>query len=636
MIEPQSYEEIKKTERLPSPRGVALRLMELCRQDNASLVEIVRTLNADPALTGQVIKIANSPVYARPRPVVSLSPEVIISIGIQTLRQMVLAFSLISVYRKGDCKAFDYESFWSRSTATALAANHLGALVPVAPCAELFTCGLLCDIGRLTLASVYPDSYSDILRQCLRQSDLLNMERQAYALDHNQLTAAMMQDWGIPKLFSEAALFHESPETCEYPAASRPYNLVYVLHLATQLAKSCFLDDYQRSAELPRLFKTAEKIGVTPEQLVQLGDQMLNEWREWSGLLHLASPDAVRFSELEPQAADSAAAPDFADPAMTQGIRLLVADGDAALLMLFAKKLSSLGYQVYSAGDGNQALQLVSSHAPHVVIADATLPGINGLALCKAIRQMAAGRGIYFIILTAHKEKGHLVEAFQAGADDFMTKPIGAKTLLGRLSAGTRIVRLQQALEQEQQHQQLSDTVDTDINAALSDPLTHLPNRRYAMARLGEQWVLAEQNHVPFCCLRLKPDGYGAIAAQYPQNQQIQLLQQFADRLRDASRQADIICHLGREDFLIICPNTPIGTAAPYAGRLLSHMVQAPFQLEGASRPIDLTISIGATANSADIRNVDHLLKTCESALAEAIASGGGRVCITTKPLVGV
>lgn len=635
MIDTQRYEEIRKNERLPSPRGAALRLMELCRRENVSLTEIVRTLGTDPALAGQVIKMANAPVYGRARPVVALSPDVIASIGILTLRQMVLAFSLISAYRQGDCKAFDYASFWSSSTATALAANNLGALVAVAPHAELFTCGLLCNIGRLTLAAVYPDAYSDLLSQCHGQGlqTLLELEQRAFSLDHNQLAAAMLLDWGVPKLFSEAVLFHETPAACTYPPDSRPYRLVYLLHLAAQLAESCFLEEHQRSAQLPRLFKTAGNIGISPEQLVRIGDQMLEEWRDWSALLQIVTHDVASFSSLEVPDALAAFKEDSPDLAIAQGIRLLVADEDAALLLLLKKKLTGLGYEVFTADDGRQAMELFIAHQPHIVISDAMMPAISGLELCRAIRQTASGHATYFIILTAHKEKGHLMAAFQAGANDFLGKPVDAKLLLGRLAAATRIARLQQMLEGEWRcRQPQADAVivaGDSASEALLNPVTHLPNRRYAMARLNEQWTLAEHNHVPFCCLRLRLDGFAAILARYGEELAHRLLCQFATLLKDTARLADIICHLDAEDFLVIAPNTPIATAAHYADRLATRIAQSPFEIDG--NPLAASASIGAAANNAGAGDAAQLLDMAEQALAQAVRNGGGSVFVAGK-----
>ncbi|WP_054774572.1 response regulator [Methylogaea oryzae] len=487
--------------------------------------------------------------------------------------------------------------------------------MPVAPHAELFTCGLLSGVGRLGLATVYPDDYSDLLARSRGCGDdgLLELERRTFSLDHNQLTAAMMLDWGIPKLFSETVLLHEGPDDCGFAVGSRAYSLVYLLHLASRLAASCFMADHERSAQLPRLFATAEKIGITPEQLVRLGDRMLDEWRDWSRLLQLHIHDDVEpFSSLD--ALSSGVHDDFADPDFARGIRLLIADDDAALVMLLSKKIASLGYTVYTAADGRQALEQIAAHAPHMVLSDVLMPEIDGIELCRTLRRRLEGRGVYFILLTAHKEKGHLVEAFQAGADDFVIKPVTVPALLGRLAAGTRIVRLQAKLEAEQARLHGEDAAGA---GEMLDRISGLPSRRYAMIRLKEQWALAERNNVPFSCLRVSLGWKGG----HDPEQLKTLLPHAARLLREASRAEDVICHFGEGQFFIVSPHSVLSTAMHFGERLLVRLAEMPATADGAA----LCVAIGATARSTAVRDEMQLLRLAEAALAQAVERGGGR-----------
>jgi two-component system cell cycle response regulator len=120
------------------------------------LPELIQAVQVDPAMVGRLLKMANSAAFGRPRPVVALTPEVLMSIGIQSVRQLVLAFSLVSGNRQGQCAEFDYEAFWSRSAATGVAMQLLGAATRAAPPPELFTVGLLANVGRLALSAIHP------------------------------------------------------------------------------------------------------------------------------------------------------------------------------------------------------------------------------------------------------------------------------------------------------------------------------------------------------------------------------------------------------------------------------------------------------------------------------------------------
>src|SRR5689334_6081386 len=156
------FDELKTTGKLPSPSGVALAIIELCRKDGVSVAEIAHAVGADPALSGRILKFANAAANAPRRPIVSV-PEAIQLVGINTVRQLVLGFSLLGQYRTGACTTFDYTRYWSRSLAVAIAAGALCLRVRSVPPDEAFTCGLLSDVGTLALATIYPDEYAELV-----------------------------------------------------------------------------------------------------------------------------------------------------------------------------------------------------------------------------------------------------------------------------------------------------------------------------------------------------------------------------------------------------------------------------------------------------------------------------------------
>ena len=112
---------------LPSPKGVALAILDTCRRDEASLDEVARVAQADPALSGRLIRQANRAARGG-RPVASV-PEAIQHIGLGTVRQLALGFSLVDNYSSGTCRGFDYSRFWSHSLLMAVGMQELGGLV---------------------------------------------------------------------------------------------------------------------------------------------------------------------------------------------------------------------------------------------------------------------------------------------------------------------------------------------------------------------------------------------------------------------------------------------------------------------------------------------------------------------------
>jgi diguanylate cyclase (GGDEF)-like protein len=197
-------DELKATNQLPSPAGVALAILRLAESELATRQEIARALQTDPALPGRVLKLANSVAAGRARAVTSVR-EAVTHLGVRLVRNVALGFSLVSQTGQGACRAFDYAGFWSRSLAMGVAAQGAAAYTARIAPAEAFTCGLLAQVGRLALASVYPEAYGPVLARGGDPADLVRLEREAFATDHNELTSAMLRDWGLPEVCVEAA-----------------------------------------------------------------------------------------------------------------------------------------------------------------------------------------------------------------------------------------------------------------------------------------------------------------------------------------------------------------------------------------------------------------------------------------------
>ena len=121
--------------------------------------------------------------------------------------------------------------------------------------------------------------------------------------------------------------------------------------------------------------------------------------------------------------------------------RVLIVDDDPTCLEMVCANLGAAGYETLTAGNGVSALAMIHQEQPRIVVSDWVMPEMDGLALCKHIR---SGQEclLYFIMLTSQSEKNQLLEAFEAGVDDFLSKPCHAGELLARVRAGSRMVRL--------------------------------------------------------------------------------------------------------------------------------------------------------------------------------------------------
>ena len=172
---------------------------------------------SDPAISGRLLKYANAAAFGRSRPVVSLH-RAIVALGSFRVRDLVIRFSVLQANRAGECSGFDYNGFWSRSLATAIACQDLARYAQIAG-EENFTIGLLSRVGELGFATLFPDDYGAILASRPDRPTLLALEEAQFGFDHRALGGAMLAEWGLPDLLIRATYHHELPTSRTCPTA---------------------------------------------------------------------------------------------------------------------------------------------------------------------------------------------------------------------------------------------------------------------------------------------------------------------------------------------------------------------------------------------------------------------------------
>ncbi|WP_018409924.1 diguanylate cyclase [Methyloversatilis thermotolerans] len=639
LIDLNRFEEIKAAGELPSPKGIALSIARTSQRGDASLAELARLIQGDPALVGRLVRAANGTLPAGSRPVVALRDALAV-LGMAAVRNLALGFSLISSNGDGLCRSFPYSRFWTGSVIRAIAMQKIMMRLRSAGVEESFSVGLLSSIGELGLASVFPVQYSRVLDEARGDAGaLLGLERQAFAMTHVELSAAMLQDWGMPRFFVSAVLGHRNALHTVFEPGSREQGLTLALGLARAVQFICMTEGAEQAVELDAARALAARMEWVPEQVGLLIDEVALDWKDWSRMLPV---DAYALPSVHPAppAAAPAGAPEqvVAQPAANDapvgdGLRVLVVEDDASTRMTLQALLQRNGYQVESAVDGVAGMDHALDFQPHIMVIDWAMPQMNGLELTRTLRQTRIGRSIYIIMLTGHEDDARLIEAFESGADDYMVKPLRPRVLEARLRAGQRLVRMQKELEIEREEirryaAELGISNRRLQEIALTDSLTGLPNRRYAMSRLGQEWAISLRSERPLSCLLIDIDHFRQINDTYGRDVADQLLERTARTLRDGARAQDVICRTGGDEFLIICPDTDIDQAMACAQRLCASVAATP-TMAGRLR-LASSISIGAAGRLAAMPDADSLLTLADQALMNAKKDGRNRACRAT------
>lgn len=630
-------QELKAMGDLPSPKGAALAVMRITRRDDVSVHELAHVVQTDPALVGRLIKAANSSQTGAHRPVAAVQDALIV-LGISTVRYLALSFSLLSNYRSGHCKNFDYRSFWSHSLACAVAAQAITAQVRVAPPEEAFSVGLLCRIGELSLATVFPQEYSRLLERRARapETPLAALERDTFAMAHADLTAAMLEDWGLPRMFVEPVFAHEAPERANFPADSRPYRLTWVLVLARQIADICMAAEDKRRSMMPQLYLIGSRLSLESEALTALCDQVVRDWRGWAEQLRIEARNVPPFDELS----RPPAAPELSQAGMPQAadnsLRVLVVDDDVNIRVLLKVMLVQAGYEVFEAADGQEGFDKAMEIAPHMLITDWLMPEMDGIDLTRSLRQTKVGRTIYILILTAVEAEEKLIEAFDAGVDDYMIKPLKSRVLGARLRAGQRVVMLQQEIERDREEirrfaAELAVTNRRLQEAALTDVLTGCFNRRYAIERFQQEWRASDRSKRPLSCLLIDIDFFKAINDSHGHDVGDAVLKQAAEAIRKGVRAQDVVCRTGGDEFTVICPESGLQAALSCGERVRKAVADIEIAV-GAIR-LRLSLSIGVAARSGDTPDIDAMIKRADEGVYKA--KQRGRNCVVSVQISG-
>src|SRR6266446_5922277 len=216
--------------------------------------------------------------------------------------------------------------------------------------------------------------------------------------------------------------------------------------------------------------------------------------------------------------------------------------------MLMTRFLNKAGYEVDAVANGSEALDKMTARYYPMLVTDWEMPEMDGVALCKAVRNMQLDGYVYALLLTARDAKEHIIAGLEAGADDYLIKPVYEPELIARLNAGRRILALEHSLR-----------VANERNRVLSitDALTGAFNRRYLMDQLPRELERCRRYAYPLSVIMCDIDHFKRINDERGHAAGDDVLQQFAVRIQKSIRgHSDWIARYGGEEFLLVLPET--------------------------------------------------------------------------------
>jgi diguanylate cyclase (GGDEF)-like protein len=235
------------------------------------------------------------------------------------------------------------------------------------------------------------------------------------------------------------------------------------------------------------------------------------------------------------------------------------------------------------------------------------------------------------LVVTGDGEDARVVEAYVAGANEFVNKPFNPKILLARVRAGQRMIELRERVESDKQELNRQNVQMTILNrklntAAMTDVLTDLPNRRYALRRLEEELAVSKAEGTPLSVILLDLDHFKPVNDRYGHDIGDLVLRETAAVLRSCTRKSEVVCRLGGEEFLVIVPQSTREASARFAERLRSAVQE--LKVNAGKYAGSVTVSLGVAGLEDGVNTVDELIKLADTRAYAAKASG--RNCVVS------
>jgi two-component system, cell cycle response regulator len=278
-------------------------------------------------------------------------------------------------------------------------------------------------------------------------------------------------------------------------------------------------------------------------------------------------------------------------------MKILIAEDDRVSCRVLEASIRHWGHEAVIAHDGLEALRaLKEENGPRVAVLDWMMPGLDGLQLCRQIRKDPLMSSTYVVLLTSKSSKDNLVEGLEAGADDYLIKPFNAHELRVRLQAASRIVNLQNSLQDRVQELELAmlekqRAEELLRNLTLTDDMTGLYNHRGFYTLIDHHQKIARRRGYGALLIYADMDNLKKINDTYGHTEGSAALVKVAQLLRKSFRESDVISRLGGDEFAVLAPDV-----LPLEGDAILDRVRTTFADYNAKglHPYPISLSIGS------------------------------------------
>lgn len=283
--------DVVNADNLPSPPTVATEILRLTRDEGVSLDDLAELISRDPALSAKFLKLANSSLFSSSAEVTSLD-KAVMRLGIKTVKLMALSFSLVGSNSTGG--GLDFDAFWKRSLAEAVAGRELALMSDRRVAEEAFLCGILSGIGQLAMNQVMPEPFSKVI-EASGGIPTAAQEREILGYDHYDVGGALLEKWGLPERIHRAIAQAGKPDDADGDPEVRL--LARLNAVATVAARVLFAED--KGVALQELHAAAmDHVQFDEEEIESFLVELEGKIREAAHLLDINLDETSSYDQV--------------------------------------------------------------------------------------------------------------------------------------------------------------------------------------------------------------------------------------------------------------------------------------------------------------------------------------------------
>lgn len=296
-----------------------------------------------------------------------------------------------------------------------------------------------------------------------------------------------------------------------------------------------------------------------------------------------------------------------------KGKRILVVDDEPENIQILTEYLSREGHTVANASEGNSAIARLRAWKPHIVFLDINMPGISGLELIPKLRAASPEEYVSIVLVSANMAVEDVARGFEAGADDYMTKPVRSQEVLSRIRV---MLHLKEVHDAHKKAAQRSEEL------ALGDEVTGLFNMRTFFRKANEELLRARRFKKPVSALLINIDGFASVneAADFVAGSDV--LRETGQRIQQSVRSIDLVGRVGADEFVVLLVETDLAGAEFIAEKIRDTIKSKEFRAGKGAVNITASVGIAGVSYQGEETDMARLFRHGSEALKSAKSNG--------------